>query len=216
MYLIGKKYLTFKISNYFIGDVLLYVSRIPRHDFLYVEQAYPSKRPGKFVLISDFIMAHHTNKLRAKASDFIFTTLEWRDNVCIRSAIENNLIEDLKYNIDPRIVNGEVWTNTDYSLNKLVNQDPNLLPFEEYPELPYGVTELPPYAPRNQMLLTPLRPARPDIRFPTMFFLSQLRQNKPISISLSDKPVRSRRAGGVRFKLKYSQIPRRDYVDDFC
>jgi hypothetical protein len=193
MYLISKKYLTFKISNYFIGNVLLYVARIPRNNFLYVEQAYPAKPPGKFVPIADFIMAHHTNKLRAKASEFVFETLEWRDNVCIRSAIENNLIEDLKFDTNPRIINGEVWTDTDYALKKLVNHDPLLLPFQEYPELPYGVTELPPYALRDQTLLTPLKPAHPNIRFPTMFFLNQLRKNKLIANSLPDNSVRSRR-----------------------
>lgn len=174
MHLFRKKFLGLSSGNWFVGDALLYVTRVPRTDFLYVTQAYPFKPPSRFVLIPEFIMAHHTNALREEVSYFIFKKLEWEDNICIRRAILENKIHNYQDEVNPRIVNGEVWTQADYDLDFLVRPNPSMLPFDEYPELPFGITTLPPYAPLDRVKITRLLPANPETASPNIPLLEQL------------------------------------------
>lgn len=163
MHLHKKKILIFKSSTWFVGDTMFYIARIPRVDILHIQQTYPFNQHAKRVLISEFIMAHHTNELRQKAAYFVFGILDWVDNICIRSAIELDLLTNYPEDSIPRIVNGEVWTDTDWEIEGRVGNPATYdRAFSQYPELPYGVVALPPYAPFEDSPITRLEPGIPS------------------------------------------------------
>lgn len=175
MNLYKKKVLGFKTSTWFIGDAMFYVARIPGVDFLHIQQTYPFSQYAKNVLISEFIGSHPTYERRQKAAEFVFCELDWHDNICIRSAIEKNLLASYQDNTNPRIVNGEIWTDTDYEIESSVGNFAALdRPFKDYPELPYGVTFLPPYAPFEDLPITRLKRGEISLSNPFEHLLTQL------------------------------------------
>lgn len=158
MFIYRKKVLQFLSKPWVCGDELFYISRLPQSDLLQILDANNTSRRCLLinVPIADFIMAQPTNKLRSDAAYFVFSVLQWRDNICIRSAYELDLIQNepdysksaIMDGNSLRIVNGEVWTRTDYELEHSVNPDSPIVMghrFDQYPGLDYGVTVLPPF-----------------------------------------------------------------------
>lgn len=164
MNLLKRKILTLKTSTWFdAADNMYYVRRLPGvPDLLLIQQAYPFKQDVRAIAASDFIFWHPTNRLRERAATFFFS-LEWRDDLCIRSAIENDLIRDIPAEKDIRVVCGEVWTFTDWEIDRAANPNNDRPPFESFPELPYGTIALPPYGEYSQLLASPASAIFPNI-----------------------------------------------------
>jgi len=165
MILFQRKLLRFDSKHWFFGGKwLYYVRRIPRTDKLLIHKdTVRTPNHIKVISINDFIMLHPDNKDRREAAYFVFQSLEWWDNICIKRAIlEYNAIALFQDSVDLRIVNGEVWAITDYELDQQLGQ-PSITgdrPYSSYPELPYDVLVLPPYPNPDDMLTTPLEPLK--------------------------------------------------------
>lgn len=161
MDLIRRKLLRLDSQRWFFGNWLYYVRRIPRSDKLLIHKDTVSTyHHVKVISINDFIMLHPNNRDRREAAYFVFQSLEWHDNLCIKSAIlKHNSIKLFQDSVDLRIVNGEVWASTDYDLDLQIRKS-NVTdrPYKSYPELPYDVLALPPYIYPDDMPVTPLKP----------------------------------------------------------
>jgi hypothetical protein len=151
MRLFGRKLLTFEAKQFFLGDDLYHVQRLPRCNNVLIYKCNIIKA----VSIADFIMMQPSNKARLDSAYFVFQTLEWHENICIKSAIKKGLIKEFQECFDFRIVNGEVWAMTDYLLDKEIKGSMFTdRPYDSYPELPYDVLALPPYRPFNEIPVT--------------------------------------------------------------
>jgi hypothetical protein len=149
--LFGRKLLAFEAKQFFLGDSLYHVQRLPRSNNVLIFKC----NIIKVVSIADFIMMQPSNKARLDCAYFVFQTLEWHENICIKSAIKKGLIKEFQDCFDFRIVNGEVWAMTDYQLDLEIRGSMFTdHPYNSYPELPFDVLALPPYLPLNEMPVT--------------------------------------------------------------